>query len=119
VRAARFALPANDPQVHGEWSVYWLAEVAASENAVNGVGSEKQRLADQGILDLPSRTQSSICTLLRDLFGNPFRLITLNPSCLTPKVVALAQSIYDNRTFDRLPPWPTPWKKQAAITLKS
>lgn len=41
--------------------------------------------------------------LIRDIFGNPFRPVTLAPSWLTPKVVALAQDIYDDRAFDRLP----------------
>jgi hypothetical protein len=41
--------------------------------------------------------------ILRDTLGNPFRPITLDPSWLTPTVVQLAQSIYDDRAFDRLP----------------
>jgi hypothetical protein len=41
--------------------------------------------------------------LLRDIFGNPFRPITLDLSFLTPTVVQLAQAIYDNRAFNRLP----------------
>jgi hypothetical protein len=40
---------------------------------------------------------------LRDIFGNPFRSITLNSHWLTPPVVALAQTAYDTRAFDRLP----------------
>jgi hypothetical protein len=40
--------------------------------------------------------------LLRDLF-NPFRVATLGPSCLSPSVLALAQAIYDEHAFDRLP----------------
>jgi hypothetical protein len=43
------------------------------------------------------------CKLLRDIFGNPFRPVILEPSWLTPKVVALAQEVYDNRAFDRMP----------------
>jgi hypothetical protein len=43
------------------------------------------------------------CTLLRDVFGNPFRPITPNPHWLTPNVVSLAQAIYDDRAFDRMP----------------
>jgi hypothetical protein len=42
-------------------------------------------------------------SLLRDIFGNPFRPLSLDPSWLTRKVVAVAQRIYDNRDFDLLP----------------
>jgi hypothetical protein len=41
--------------------------------------------------------------ILRDLFGNPFRPARIAQSWLTPEVVALAQEIYDNYAFDRLP----------------
>jgi len=41
--------------------------------------------------------------LLRDIFGNPFRPVTLNPAWLTPKVTTLAQRIYNDRAFDRMP----------------
>jgi hypothetical protein len=43
------------------------------------------------------------CDLLRDFFGNPFRPLSLDQSSLTPAVVSLAQTIYDDRTFDRMP----------------
>jgi hypothetical protein len=41
--------------------------------------------------------------LLRDIFGNPFRPVTIARSCRTPTVVALAKAIYADRAFDRLP----------------
>jgi hypothetical protein len=41
--------------------------------------------------------------LLRDIFGNPFRPVRIDPSWLMPKVIALAQQIYENRAFDRMP----------------
>jgi hypothetical protein len=41
--------------------------------------------------------------LLRDMFGNPFRPVALDPAWRTSDVVALAQSIYDDRAFDRMP----------------
>jgi hypothetical protein len=41
--------------------------------------------------------------LLREIFGNPFRPVTLDPSWLTSTVVALAEGIYADRAFDRLP----------------
>jgi len=40
---------------------------------------------------------------IRELFGNPFRPATLDPTWLTLTVVALARSIYGERGFDRLP----------------
>jgi hypothetical protein len=42
-------------------------------------------------------------SLLRDVVGNPFRLVPLDPMCLTPSVVQLARSIYEEKAFDHLP----------------
>jgi hypothetical protein len=41
--------------------------------------------------------------IVRDILGNPFRPVTINPAWQTSNAVALAQSIYDDRAFDRLP----------------
>jgi hypothetical protein len=41
--------------------------------------------------------------LLRDIFGNPFRPSELRPEWLTSTVVALAQGIYADYAFDRMP----------------
>ncbi len=41
--------------------------------------------------------------LLRDIFGNPFHTITLDPRWQTSTVVDLAQAIYDEKVFDRMP----------------
>jgi hypothetical protein len=41
--------------------------------------------------------------LLFDVFGNPFRPVTVDPQWLTSTVVALARGIYADRAFDRLP----------------
>jgi hypothetical protein len=41
-------------------------------------------------------TQAAI---LRDVFGNPFRLPALDPSWRTPAVLALAQAAYDQRAL--------------------
>jgi hypothetical protein len=40
---------------------------------------------------------ASYANLLRDLFGNPFRPVSLAPAWLTPVVLKLAQAAYDNR----------------------
>jgi hypothetical protein len=41
--------------------------------------------------------------LLRDIFGNHFRPITLSPSWLTSTVHALASGVYEEHAFDRMP----------------
>ncbi|WP_149112072.1 hypothetical protein [Limnoglobus roseus] len=46
---------------------------------------------------------SNTTYLLRDIFGNPFRPIAFSPAWLTPAAVGLAEAIYADRAFDRLP----------------
>jgi hypothetical protein len=41
--------------------------------------------------------------LVRDIFGNPFRPANFDPRWRISDVVTLAQAIYDDRAFDRLP----------------
>ena len=41
--------------------------------------------------------------LVRDIFGNPFRPVAVEPGWRTEAVVALARAIYDERAWDRLP----------------
>jgi hypothetical protein len=41
--------------------------------------------------------------LLHDIFGNPFQPVTINPKWLTPNVVAVAQTIYEQRRFQDIP----------------
>jgi hypothetical protein len=53
------------------------------------------------LLPVMSSTDGSV--LLREMFGNPFRPLTLNPSWLTSTVLALAQQIYDSRDFSPMP----------------
>ncbi len=42
-------------------------------------------------------------SLIRDVFGNPFRPVALDPVWRTPAVVSLAEAVYAERAFDRLP----------------
>jgi hypothetical protein len=50
--------------------------------------------------DLERQVQAN---LLRDIFGNPFRHVTLDPSWKTPAVVQLARSLYEERRFEDMP----------------
>jgi hypothetical protein len=101
VKAVRHQIPCGDKTRYVEWAALWLAEVAASENAFGGVGSEVVRLTSLGIV--PPDVQLSLCGLGHDILGNPFRPVTLDTSWLDSDVISLAQTIYDTRTFDRMP----------------
>jgi hypothetical protein len=76
---------ADAPACAAEWPVEPFRVVIAAQRALGPMEGKAQT------------------DLLRDLFGNPFRPVILEPSWLTAKVVALAQQIYDSRAFDRLP----------------
>jgi hypothetical protein len=43
------------------------------------------------------------CTIIRCVYGNPFHTVMAASSWLTPTVTALAQAIYTDRAFDRVP----------------
>lgn len=52
-----------------------------------------------GVAPLSQTEKEYQSNCLRDLIGNPFRSITINPAWLTPTVRALAQSAYDERNL--------------------
>jgi hypothetical protein len=41
--------------------------------------------------------------LLHDILGNPFRPVPIDPACITPAVLQLAQALYHDRAFEQLP----------------
>ncbi len=49
------------------------------------------------------REQSAQCHRLRDIFGNPFRPVAVDPTWLTPSAVQTALTIYHKRAFECLP----------------
>jgi hypothetical protein len=57
----------------------------------------------QEIARLSSEILPLYSPLIHDIFGNPFRPITINPSWLTSTVLTLATGIYQEKAFDRMP----------------
>jgi len=49
------------------------------------------------------KVRKDLTSSLRCIFGNPFRPVTLDPRWLTSTVIDLPSTIYDERTFDRMP----------------
>ena len=70
-------------------------------------GEQVRYLMDQVVLlmqDAGGRgEQVAQVALLLDIFGNPFRPVTSDPSWLTSTVVSLAEGIDTQRAFDRMP----------------
>jgi hypothetical protein len=69
-----------------------------------------EQVTSQGWARMRAKSATSVSSeaeaqsnLLRDVFGNPFRPIVLDGAWLTPSVDTLAQVIYDERAFDRMP----------------
>ncbi len=50
-----------------------------------------------------SAEEQGQCSLIRDIFGNPFRPVAFDPKWRSETAVALAAAIYEERAFDRLP----------------
>jgi len=55
------------------------------------------------VLPTQAEERKAIAALLRCIFGNPFRPVAFNPAWRTSDVLLLAQGIYDERAFDRMP----------------
>ncbi|GAC1475281.1 MAG: hypothetical protein NVSMB9_27420 [Isosphaeraceae bacterium] len=102
VRAVRHGLPTDGGAADGAWGAYWLAEVAASENAFAKLGDEFQRLSALGLRNLKAAEPDPLRTMILEIFGNPFRPVSFDPSRLKAGAVTVARSIYDHRAFDRM-----------------
>ncbi|WP_052562161.1 hypothetical protein [Gemmata sp. SH-PL17] len=50
-----------------------------------------------------AQAEAEHADVLRDIFGNPFRPVTLSPSSITSIAVALAAQMYESRDFSAMP----------------
>jgi hypothetical protein len=85
----------------------WLGERIPTklneELELHGIESDRERrLLSAACANFPAQW-SVQSDLIREIFGNPFRPITLDPSWLTSTVIALANGIYEEKAFDRMP----------------
>jgi len=79
------------------------AGVSASAVAWAAIENAEYQDIDRLENDALKGEQKKQVSLLLDIFGNPFRPVTLDPAWKTPKVLALAQSVYAKPAFERLP----------------
>jgi hypothetical protein len=118
--AERFAdglAPADELQLayYAAYRTYWLSReipdpgglraqiAAAAAGTVWGLESNSDLPWAIGPETGLARDAARQAELLRCVLGNPFRPVTLDPSWLTSTVASLAQGIYAERAFDRLP----------------
>jgi hypothetical protein len=84
------------------WAVVLLtSKTPSAAGVVTSVVGFRSRLAPS-----PSRRpalESKVTALIRDIFGNPFCSVPSETGWLTADVLGLAQAIYTERAFDRLP----------------
>jgi len=78
-------------------------EVSLFDEQNRVVGSVRLETAYFAALDTARLAGKRRGNILRDIFGNPFRPLTIDPRWLTPTVVSVANGIYSDRAFDRLP----------------
>jgi len=86
-------------------SAEWAAEFAASSDAwFAATRASNFAYFAAGDPVEPGVEKKVQAHLARCIFGTlPFRPVTIDPAWLTPTVTSLAQAIYDDRAFDRLP----------------
>jgi hypothetical protein len=73
----------------------WDAARVAARDAARGLaGGVPYGPAWDNARDAAGASQ---CDILRDLFGNPFRPVTLGPAWRTPTLLALAEASYEHR----------------------
>jgi hypothetical protein len=99
--AASISLPALEATNGAKWAVD-----AVGWSSLNGMPSAVARRASRWKARKASaeiEERKAQASLMRCIFGNPFRPVTATPSWLTSTVVDLAEYIYKERAFERLP----------------
>lgn len=99
LRAARLACQGAGGQAS------WYAAATRPEIAArNAARSAQAGVASNPTLGTEAGELLAQAGLVRDIFGpQSFQQITVDPTWLTPGVVQLARSIYDDRSFGRMP----------------
>jgi hypothetical protein len=87
---------ANDHRKPSTLPPFSALIAAQNGNVGGGAVARAEQVASQGVSI--ERQAEPYCSLLRELFGNPFRPVTINPIWLTPAVTSLAQAAYQHRS---------------------
>jgi hypothetical protein len=98
LRAARLAC-----QGAGGKAAWYAAATNPAIAARNAARSAQSGIASDVLIGSEAAELLAQAQLVRDIFGDPFRSLSVDPSWLTPAVVGLAKAIYADRSFDQIP----------------
>ncbi|MDY3552759.1 hypothetical protein R5W24_001848 [Gemmata sp. JC717] len=106
--SAAFAAWTEISNKHGDspWRAGSAAAAYSSQHSIpendrsNAMGAVIEGFSKAARRTAEQRAQAQI---IRDVFGNPFRLVAFFPSWRTDTVVALAQQMYASRDFSAMP----------------
>lgn len=114
-------LPTNDGSTHllidsdGDWAIicggkYKAGLSVGPGHADNIANFTLDMVTDAEVEELGESSQETCqkcrqayLPYLKDIFGNPFRLIADGPTWLSETAVSIATGIYEDKAFDRLP----------------
>lgn len=82
----------------GPWNVFHLPAGITRLTTANAA-SNLRSFANE--FKIPTAQQ--LASLLRDIFGNPFRPVTFSPAWRTDTAVSLARTMYESREFSAMP----------------
>src|SRR5205823_154228 len=81
----------------------WYAAASSPAIAARNAARSAQAGAARVLLGCEADELLAQAKLVREIFGDRFGRLSVDPSWLTPGVVKLAQAIYEDRAFDRMP----------------
>jgi hypothetical protein len=88
------------------WRLAYAAQCACAPSQPDEASDQILKRAAHLSTERANREKKAHSDLIRDIFGNPFRPVTIDPAWLEwndGTVAKLAQAIYDERAFERLP----------------
>jgi hypothetical protein len=87
----------------GLWAAYYtdFPDWGSREARMAVVWEKAQAGIDHRIAKEEEQVQQ--CTILREIFGNPFRPVTFSPEWHASTAVVLAQQMYESRDFSAMP----------------
>jgi hypothetical protein len=94
---------ASDPATIAAAAVRCVVERSLAANRTNAASYAARAVELESGPEAGTRERSEQSTLVRDIFGNPFRPVSFSRSCCTDTVMSLAKQMYTVRDFSAIP----------------